>query len=216
MTTTRDVFNRIAPSWYNYRHRTRFRYELEAMATRWQQGRLLNIGAAHGPDFIPFTGNFELTAIDNAETMNSLGLKYARKYKFDAGFVTADAASLPFADASFDWAIAVAVYHHIATPTQRHAAFSELHRVLRPNGEAFITVWNRTQPQFWFKGSDVDVPWRTKGENLPRYHHLYTYGELERAVKKAGFMIIRSFPEITYTFPLKYFSRNICLHIIKV
>jgi tRNA (uracil-5-)-methyltransferase TRM9 len=216
MTTTRDVFNRIAPSWYNYRHRTRFRDELEAVATRWQQGRLLNIGAAHGPDFTPFAGNFELTAVDNATAMNTLGLKYARKHKFSAGFVTADATALPFADASFDWAIAVAVYHHIAGQTERHTAFNELHRVLKPKGEAFITVWNRTQPRFWFKGSDVDVPWKTKGESLPRYHHLYTYGELGRAVKKSGFRIIRSFPENAYTFPLKYFSHNICLHIIKV
>jgi len=213
MTTTRDVFNRIAPSWYNFRHHSRFRRELERLSRRWQSGRLLNVGAAHGPDFLPFAANFELVGIDNAAAMCRLGLKYAEKYGFAASLVTADAAHLPFRDRSFDWAVAVAVYHHLDSAPQRAAAMRELYRVLQPGGEAFITVWNRRQPRFWLKGRDVSVPWRTGAETLSRYHHLFTYGELEALMRGAGFRVIRSSPESAYRFPLKYFSRNICLHV---
>ena len=36
-----DVYNRIAPGWYNRRHWTIFRPELEALAQEWKQGKLL-------------------------------------------------------------------------------------------------------------------------------------------------------------------------------
>ena len=44
----REVFNRIAPGWYNYRHWTIFRHELEELAQEWGQGKLLNLGCGHG------------------------------------------------------------------------------------------------------------------------------------------------------------------------
>jgi len=55
------------------------------------------------------------------------------------------------------------------------------------------------------------VPWRKKGQTLYRYYYLFSYAELERLVKQAGFEVLKSFPESAYHFPLKFFSRNICL-----
>jgi hypothetical protein len=83
--------------------------------------------------------------------------------------------------------------------------------VLKPGGEAFITVWNRCQPRFWFKGKEVMVPWRMKDRTLYRYYYLFTYGELEGLAREAGLEVIRSFPENGYKLPVKTFSRNICL-----
>jgi tRNA (guanine-N7-)-methyltransferase len=92
---------------------------------------------------------------------------------------------------------------------------ADLARVLRPGGEAFITVWNKWQPKFWFKKKDVQVPWKQKEEVLNRYYHLFSYCELSRLAKKAGFKVIKTFPESRYTFPLKYFSRNVCMLVRK-
>ena len=64
MSTNQDVFNQIAPSWYNYRHWSIFRAELEMLAKRWQNGRLLNAGCGHGADFLPFCAGFELHGVD--------------------------------------------------------------------------------------------------------------------------------------------------------
>jgi tRNA (uracil-5-)-methyltransferase TRM9 len=52
-----EVFDQIASGWYNFRHYSIFRPELEALARKWQKGRLLNIGCGHGADFLPLFGN---------------------------------------------------------------------------------------------------------------------------------------------------------------
>ena len=51
-----------------------------------------------------------------------------------ATIVQGDAASLPFADASFSSAIAVLMLHHLQSAEQQRRASCEVHRVLRPGG----------------------------------------------------------------------------------
>jgi tRNA (uracil-5-)-methyltransferase TRM9 len=210
MATNREVFNQIADSWYRLRHWSRFSSELEDVARRWESGRLLNVGCAHGPDFLPFKGAFELWGIDYSEQMIEFAQKYAAKFKLDVNLAVADAVSLPFPDGFFDYSIAVAVYHHISGAAQRQQAFRELRRVLCLNGEAYITVWNRWQPRFMFKGAEVNVPWRSKGKVLNRYHYLYSYAEIQKRLSEAGFEVISIQPEAAYHLPVKMFSRNIC------
>ena len=137
--------------------------------------------------------------------------RYSQKFNLTVNLSLADVRCLPFADQTFDWAISVATYHHIKGKTERQTALNELRRVLKPDGEAFITVWNRWQRRFWFKPKEVTVPWRTGGKVLERYYYLFSYPELEKLVKKAGFKVLRSFPESSCHGPFKFFSRNICL-----
>ena len=212
---TKQVFDAIAPSWYNFRHRTIFKKELEDLAARWKSGCLLNIGCAHGPDFLPFKSGFELHGIDISPAMLEQASRYSEKYDFKVELKEADARALPYPDAAFDCALAVAVYHHIDTSEGRLKAFEELRRILKPSGEAFVTVWNRCQPRFWFKPKNIHVPYHVEGKRYDRYYYLFTYGELQKLARRAGFKILRSFPESAYKFPLKYFSRNICLLLQK-
>ena len=142
--------------------------------------------------------------------------KYSQKFNFVVNLSVADVGYLPYGDQTFDWAISVATYHHIKGKENRQAALNELRRVLKPGGEAFITVWNRWQPRFWFRSQEVDVPWRTKGKTLHRYYYLFSYSELEKLAKKAGFKVVKSFSESSYRFPIKAFSRNVCLLVKKV
>lgn len=215
MATVRDVFDQIAPSWYNFRHRSIFRRELESLAERWGGGRLLNLGCAHGPDFTPFAPNFELHGLDLSTEMLRFARKYAQKYELRVNLALADVRTLPYHDNTFDHAISVATYHHVKGETDRLAALRELKRVLKPGGEALITVWNRWQPRFRFKGKEIAVPWRTREKTLHRYYYLFSYLELEKLVNEAGLEVIKSFPEHGYRFPIKYFSRNICLLLRK-
>ena len=212
---TREVFDQIAPGWYNFRHWSIFRHELETLACRWQQGRLLNVGCAHGPDFLPFRQHFELHGVDFSAKMLEFARKYSRKFDFTVSLAEADVGSLPYHDATFDWAISVATYHHIKGEDERASSLQELRRVLKPDGEAFITVWNRWQPRFWFSRKEVAVSWRTKAETLYRYYYLFSYPEIEKLAGKVGFKILRAFPENNYRFPIKFFSRNICLLLRK-
>ena len=208
---TIDVFNQIAPSWYNFRHWSIFRSELEALAQRWRQGKLLNIGCAHGPDFLPFRQGFELYGVDFSIEMLKFAQRYSRKFNFTVNLSVADVRYLPYPDETFNWAISVATYHHLKGKEGRVKSVQELRRVLKPGGEAFITMWNRWQPRFWFRGKEIAVPWRTRDKVLYRYYYLFSYCELERLVKEAGFEVVKSFPERRYRFPIKFFSRNICL-----
>ena len=211
MATIKDVFNQIAPSWYNFRHWSIFRPELEALANRWQSGRLLNIGCAHGPDFLPFRQDFELYGVDFSSEMLNYARKYSRKFGFTVSLAEADVCSLPYPDVTFDWVISVATYHHLKGREKRLKALRELRRVLKPGGEAFITVWNRWQPRFWFHRKEVAVPWQMKEKTLSRYYYLFSYHELGELAEKAGFEVLKSFPESAYRYPVKFFSRNICL-----
>jgi len=215
MATTKDIFNQIAPSWYNFRHWSIFRSELEVLAKRWQKGRLLNLGCAHGPDFLPFKHHFELYGVDFSTEMLKFARKYSQKFNFAVSLSLADVSHLPYPDETFDWAISVATYHHIKDNEERQTALNELRRVLKPGSEAFITVWNHWQFRFWFKGGQVAVPWRKKGKTLYRYYYLFSYPELEKLAEKAGFEVLKSFPESSYHSPIKFFSRNICLLVRK-
>ena len=206
----RVVFDQIAPGWYNYRHRTIFRAELEALVAEWQSGKLLNLGCGHGADFIPFAQNFELYGIDFSGEMLKMARKYAAKYNFNVNLTAADFCHLPYNNEAFDNIISVAALHHLKK-TQQAAAFAELKRVLKPGGTAFITVWNRQQPRFWLKGKETLVPWKARDEILYRYYYLFTYGELKKSAERAGLTVIKVFPENAYRFPVKTFSRNICL-----
>ena len=212
---TKNIFDQIAPGWYNFRHWSIFRSELEALAQRWQQGKLLNLGCAHGPDFLPFSKAFQLYGVDFSTEMLRFAQKYSRKFKFAVDLSLADVGHLPYSDETFDRAVSVATYHHINGKEKRLRALQELRRVLKPGGEAFITVWNRWQPRFWFSGKEVAVPWRQRDKTLYRYYYLFSYHELERLARQAGFQVLRSFPENAYRFPIKLFSRNICLLLSK-
>jgi tRNA (uracil-5-)-methyltransferase TRM9 len=209
------VFDQMAPGWYNFRHYSIFKSELETLNTRWQKGRLLNVGSGHGADFLPFKNGFDLSGIDFSSEMLKMARRYSHKFEFPVNLFLADARQLPFAGKSFDFAISIATYHHLKGRDHQLEALQELKRVLKPGGEAFITVWNRCQSRFWFKGKEVGVPWRAKGGIVSRYYYLFTYWEIEALAQKAGFRILKSHAETSYHLPVKYFSRNICLLLKK-
>ena len=209
------TFDHIAAGWYNFRHHTIFKTELGSLARRWRSGKLLNVGCGHGADFLPFKNSLALVGIDISSGMLKYAERYMGKYGFTAELKQGDMRSLPFPDASFDFAMAVASIHHIDSKLGRIEAIQELYRILKPGGEAFVTVWNASQPRFIFKQRDILVPWRSKEEVIDRFYHLFSYGELEKLVKSVGFKIISSRPESSYRLPIKYYSRNICVLIKK-
>jgi tRNA (uracil-5-)-methyltransferase TRM9 len=215
VTDQSNVFDRIAPGWYGVRHNSIFKAELTELAFRWGYGHLLNLGCGHGADFLPFRASFELYGIDFAANMLKYAEKYAAKQGFRANLVQADMRSLPFADNFFDCAISVASLHHLPGKSEQTKALQELKRVLKPGSEAFITVWNRNQPRFWFKPKEPMIPWKAADGVVLRYYYLFTYGEIEKLVRQAGFELQRASPESKYHFPLRTFSRNICLLVKK-
>ena len=128
--------------------------------------------------------------------------------------IIADNLNLPHPDAFFDFAISIAVIHHLSTPERRTQAIQEILRTLRPatesypGGRALIYAWaleQKNSRRGWDKGDsqDVMVPWVLKGgpskdssdeppKTFHRYYHLYEESELERDINRAGGRVLES------------------------
>ncbi|KAH6688355.1 uracil-5--methyltransferase TRM9 [Plectosphaerella plurivora] len=134
--------------------------------------------------------------------------------------IVADSLSLPYRPSSADFAISIAVLHHLSTPHRRRLAVRAILDCLRPGGQALLYVWALEQGSSrrgWDQASTQDqlVPWVTKGGSklLPkaaseapeaqpqqggddatwhRYYHLYKQGELEDDIRDVGGEIVES------------------------
>lgn len=125
--------------------------------------------------------------------------------------VVADVLNLPHPDSFFDFAVSIAVVHHLSTAVRRVEALREILRTLRPGsngrpgGRVLVYVWaleQKNSRRGWDKGDDQDVmvPWVMK--NSPnqsdqsrvfhRYYHLYEEGELAREISCAGGRVLES------------------------
>jgi len=178
----REFYDKVARSWYNVRHWSIFREELEKLNYRWN-GSLLNIGCAHGSDFVPFTPeNFRFFGLDSSKELILLSKKYADKFSLKFHNCVADMRRLPFRKKSVDYIICIASLHHLLKRVERIRALEEMKRVLRK--EAFITVWNRENPEF--SGEKIiEKEW--ENEKLKRHYYLYNIGELKEDLESADF-----------------------------
>ena len=119
----------------------------------------------------------------------------------------ADTLNLPHPKASFDFAISIAVIHHLSTSARRVQAVENILNTLKSFeetsgcGRALFYVWaleQKSSRRGWDKGDDQDVmvPWvlnkkaegtsEEKAKVFQRYYHLYQEGELEANIASAG------------------------------
>lgn len=123
--------------------------------------------------------------------------------KGDVDVAVADGLDLPYRLAAADFAICIAVIHHLSTPERRREAIAKLLECVRPReGRVLVYVWALEQSSSrrgWDENSDQDtlVPWVLKtpqgqGETFQRYYHLYRKGELEDDVAAAGGVVEES------------------------
>lgn len=132
--------------------------------------------------------------------------------------IVADTLSLPHPVSRFDFAISIAVIHHLSTVERRVAAVRAILNTLRPPtnddgsepaGQALFFVWaleQKNSRRGWDQGDEQDqmVPWvlrNTKGsdekdqqqpQTYHRYYHLFKEGELEENIRAAGGEVVKS------------------------
>jgi tRNA (uracil-5-)-methyltransferase TRM9 len=126
----------------------------------------------------------------------------------------ADILALPYPRARFDFAICIAVVHHLSTHERRVAAIRAVLEPLRAPGPdaangrvgtALFFVWaleQKSSRRGWDAGDEqnVMVPWVLKppaGGNEPervlnRYYHLYRKDELDDSIREAGGVVVES------------------------
>lgn len=172
----------------------------------------LDIGCGNGK-YLAVNANVFIIASDRSNNL----VKIATQHQPHTSIV-ADNLSLPHPKSTFDFAVSIAVIHHLSTPNRRIQAIAAVLEVLRPSitnqfggaqnrGKALIYVWALEQKHSrrgWKEGDDQDVmvPWIMKQKHTAgnheecktfnRYYHLYRQGELEHDIAEAGGLVLES------------------------
>lgn len=125
--------------------------------------RVLDVGTGPGTvAALACTRGATVTAVDAEPDM----LDLARRQVPAADIRHATLPDLPFADRSFDAAVANFVINHVGDPA---AAVAEIRRVVRPGGRIAVTIWPYPQPplqQLW--GQIVDAAGAERPTATPR------------------------------------------------
>lgn len=109
--------------------------------------RLLEIGCGMGTDLLQFArGGAQVTGVDLTPRSIEISRQHFAVYGERADFVLTDGEQLPFADESFDVVYSNGVLHH--TPDTA-GAVKEVHRVLRPGGQARVMLYHRGSLNYW-------------------------------------------------------------------
>jgi ubiquinone/menaquinone biosynthesis C-methylase UbiE len=107
-------------------------------------GAVLDVGCGPGEIAVRLarlSPTLRITGVDLDEPMIGRARRKAARARVGPTFVVADAAALPFEDASFDLVVSSFAVHHWPDP---HAGLGEMLRVLKPGGKAII--WDIASP----------------------------------------------------------------------
>ncbi|SMR47580.1 unnamed protein product [Zymoseptoria tritici ST99CH_3D1] len=163
----------------------------------------LDIGCGNGK-YLAVNHDIFIIGTDRSHNLVSIAKQHQPH-----GVAVADILTLPHALHSFDFAISIAVVHHLSTPERRVEAVKSVLETLKPGGQALVYVWALEQEgsrRGWSEGDDQDVmvPWVMRGKKASkegpppedrtfhRYYHLYRKGELEDDLRSAGGKIIEA------------------------
>jgi SAM-dependent methyltransferase len=122
--------------------------------------------------------------------------------------ITQPSWSLPFANQSFDLAVALAVLHHVPSFDLRVAALRDIHALLKPDSRLILSNWafDRNERQRkrivpWqsvgfdereLEEGDALLVWKRGGAGY-RYCHLITKEEMVRLAEASGFQVVKQY-----------------------
>ena len=159
-------------------------------------GDLLEV--APGPGFLAIElardPRIRVTGLDISMTFLEIARKNAAEAGVRVDFRLGDAASMPFADRSFDLLVCRAAFKNFSEPER---ALREMRRVLRPGGTGVIIDLRRD-------ASMADVKQEVEGMHLGYWNRLLTRGafrvmllkraytkpELEKMLERSGFKTV--------------------------
>ena len=108
---------------------------------------LLEIGCGTGTDLLQFArAGARVTGLDLTPRSVQIAARRFEVHGLEGKFGIGDAENLAFPDASFDAVYSFGVLHH--TP-ETGRAVSEIHRVLRPGGQALVMLYHRQSLHYW-------------------------------------------------------------------
>jgi ubiquinone/menaquinone biosynthesis C-methylase UbiE len=115
-----------------------FRRQAKTVAERLPGGCDV-LEVAPGPGYFAIElaklGDFNITGLDISRTLVDVATENARNAGVRIDFRLGNASAMPFAGESFDFIYCAAAFKNFAEPVK---ALDEIHRVLRPGGDALI------------------------------------------------------------------------------
>ena len=127
--------------------------------------------------------------------LNTINKSYSHTYTYDC--CIADGLYLPYKDKSFQYAISIAVLHHISDNESRLKFIKNIINILEPGGKLLFTVWAQEQTikKKWIRqgnNGDYLIPWLDKytKQTFYRFYHLFSYEEIKQFVNALENVII--------------------------
>ena len=206
-----DVYEQIAS------HFSSTRYKpwpiIERFLKNLEDGSVgFDVGCGNGK-YLAVNSNVFILGSDRSSNLTAIAARHQPH-----SVLVSNVLDLPHPLHSFDFAISIAVVHHLSTAERRIQAIHSILELLKPGAQALIYVWALEQENSrrgWSEKDqqDVMVPWvmhRSKkaansdqstrsGDTAThesgatvfrRYYHLYSKGELERDVDAAGGTVV--------------------------
>jgi len=184
-----QVWDEIAEPWEKFRKKKPVKEILQFLKSK--KGKILDIGCGSGRHFLKLD-SAKLYGIDSSKHMLKLAKNCLKKKRIKGILKKSSADKLPFKKNFFDAAIFAATLHCLDSKKKRKKALQEMFRVLKPEGEAIISVWSRKQGRVKNKPKESFIPWTINGKKYWRYYYLYDKRELESLLRETGFKILKS------------------------
>jgi tRNA (uracil-5-)-methyltransferase TRM9 len=184
---TKDVYSKIASHFSQTRYK---RWPVVARFLENQSGTSfgLDLGCGNGKNM-----SRSMLGMDNCPEF----LEICQGKELE-GLLADISCAFPFRP-FFDYAICIAVLHHLPDPTARVMALEGMRDVLAPGASFLVFVWalennesvRRHKDLEWLNPQDVLVPWHQKdGKAALRFYHLFREGELEGLVASVDGLIV--------------------------
>ena len=184
-----QMFQVEETNWWYRSRRFLVRRQVRAEAKRLNRRlKILDVACATGMSFRFLSDLGDIIGIDISE--ETIRLCHRRGI---TDIVRCDAMELPFTDGSFDLVLALDAFEHFEDDRK---AMAEMHRVLKDDGAAIVTV-----PAFMFLWSPHD----------DSFHHIrrYTRPELGEKLERAGLRPLRISYYSFFLMPPVYVFRKI-------
>jgi ubiquinone/menaquinone biosynthesis C-methylase UbiE len=191
--TQEEVWDELANQWNNFRQKPHKDVEkrLNEVLNEWKPGKILDIGCGNCRNAMIFCSKgFKCYGIDFSKNMIEKANEFCKKNNAEINLKKGNVEKIEFSDESFDYVLCLNVLHCIETG-KREEAVKEIRRVLKKNGEAIISVWNKFQKRFIFAEKESNITWTKAGKVYYRYYYLFTPYELKKLFKKNGFKILK-------------------------
>ena len=185
------IWNKIAKPWKTYVVK---KIPIVEEFLENKSGIVIDLGCGTGRNMIP-NPNINYYGVDFSEEQLKQAKKYIKNNNINAKLFKSKLNKLPeeFKNKMFNYGLFMASLHCIETKEERLSALKELHRILKPNSETLISVWNSEDKRFDSVNNSGDIYMSWRENNIPymRYYYLYKKEEITKLLNFAGFEILQ-------------------------